>query len=249
MITAMDAAGVDGALLVSQWAKYQFDPSYAIEVRADHPDRFAMVTPVDHHRPDVGEVIAEWARTPGAVGIRTVLLGEESLDAGDPGLGRVLTAAADHRLPLCVLCTGQLEFAAELARRHPDTQLVVDHLGLPQASAPPPLEHPFADLPSLLALARWPNIAIKVTGAATMSREPFPFADLWEPLDKIFDAFGIERCMWGTDWTRATQVVSYPDAVAAFRDADHLSPADHQMLMGGSLERIFGWAPSSGPLG
>src|SRR3712207_8523556 len=41
--------------------------------------------------------------------------------------------------------------------RHPDTQLVVDHLGLPQPFAPPPPAQPFADLPKVLALAALPK--------------------------------------------------------------------------------------------
>ena len=97
-----------------------------------------------------------------------------------------------------------------LAERHPETQLVVDHLGLNQPFEPPAPPEPFADLPQLLALARHPNVAVKVSGACTLSHRPFPFDDLWEPLGRIFDAFGFERCLWGTDWTRATALVSYP---------------------------------------
>jgi predicted TIM-barrel fold metal-dependent hydrolase len=165
-------------------------------------------------------------------------------DADDPGINRVLSGAARHGLPLCVLGWGRLPLIGQLAARHPDTQLVVDHLGLQQPFEPPPPPEPFADLPKLLALARYPNVAVKVTGAATLSHQGFPFADLWEPLGRIFDAFGIGRCMWGTDWTRATGLVSYGDAVAAFRDTEHLSSDDRAALMGGTLQRIFGWAPS-----
>ena len=52
----------------------------------------------------------------------------------------------------------------------------------------------------LLALASHDNIVVKITGACTLSRAPFPYDDLWDPLGRIFDAFGIDRCMWGTDW-------------------------------------------------
>ena len=70
---------------------------------------------------------------------------------------------------------------------------MIDHLGLPQPFEPPPPAQPFADLPMVLALAAQPNVAIKITGACTLSHEPFPYPDLWEPLGRIFDAFGLER--------------------------------------------------------
>jgi predicted TIM-barrel fold metal-dependent hydrolase len=141
------------------------------------------------------------------------------------------------------MSTGHLPVVAELAAAYPDTQLVVDHLGLPQAFEPASLATPFADLPSLLDLASYPNIAVKVTGSVTLSNQPFPYDDLWEPLGRVFEAFTFDRCMWGTDWTRATAVATYDDAVRAFRDTDHLSVGDKSALMGASLQRIFGWAP------
>ena len=60
MVAEMDAADVDGAILVSAYAMYRYDPSYALEVCNRHPDRFAVVTPVDPADPAVADVIADW---------------------------------------------------------------------------------------------------------------------------------------------------------------------------------------------
>ena len=70
MVAAMDSVGVDGAIVVSAFSMYQYDASYAVEVRNAYPDRFALVKPVDPTYLAVAEVIAEWSHTPGAVGIR-----------------------------------------------------------------------------------------------------------------------------------------------------------------------------------
>jgi Amidohydrolase len=70
----------------------------------------------------------------------------------------------------------------------------------------------FADLPKLLALAARDNVAVKISGACTLSREPFPYKDLWDPLGRVFDAFSFDRCMWGTDWTRAVGLLLTPRA-------------------------------------
>jgi predicted TIM-barrel fold metal-dependent hydrolase len=242
MVAAMDGAGVDAALLVSPWTMYRFDPSYAIAVWSAHPDRFAIVAPID---PEGGDIEGEFERlvsTPGAVGARLMLW--PPVPDG-PGVDRVLSAAARHGLPLCVMCTGRLALMDELAARHPDARLVVDHLGLPQPMEPPLPSEPFSELGPLLALARYPNVSVKVTGAVTLSRRPFPYDDLWAPLARLFDAFGLDRCMWGTDWTRTAAVVRYPEAVAAFRDTRRLSEEERAALMGGTLQRVFNWMPSA----
>ena len=69
----------------------------------------------------------------------------------------------------------------------------------------------------MLDLAKRKNAVIKVSGACTLSKEPYPFPDIWEPLARVFDAWGIDRCLWGTDWTRAAAVVNYEQAVEPFR--------------------------------
>ena len=246
MVTAMDAVAVDGAVLVSPFSMYRYDASYAIAVHAAHPTRFRLVKPVDTSDPGVSDTIADWASTNGAVGIRIMLRDEVSADPADPGINRALAAAARHSLPVNLMCWGRLEQAAQLAARNPDTRLVIDHLGLPQPFGPPPPAQPFADLPRVLALAAHDNIAIKLSGACTLSHEPFPYKDLWDPLGRIFDAFGFDRCLWGTDWTRAVGLLTYEQGVEAFRVTDRLSDNDRAVLMGGALQRVYNWSPSPG---
>ena len=244
MVAAMDAAGVDGALLVSPYSMYRFDASYALEVHAAHPERFGLVKPVDPTDPAVEEVIAEWAGRDGTVAVRIMMAHGVSIDPGHPGVGRILAAASRHSLPVNLLCWGILEAAGELARSHPDTVLVIDHLGLRQPFEPPAPPEPFADLPQLLALAECTNVMVKISGACTLSHEPFPYPDIWDPLGRIFDAFGIDRCMWGTDWTRAVNLLTYAQGVEPFRHTDRLTEDERAALMGGTLQRVYGWTPA-----
>jgi predicted TIM-barrel fold metal-dependent hydrolase len=136
-----------------------------------------------------------------------------------------------------------LALVAALAARNENTRLVVDHLGLFQPRVPPAPPEPFAELPLLLELAAFENVAVKVTGACTLSRAPFPYDDLWDPLGRVFDAFGFDRCMWGTDWTRAINVVTYQQGVEPFRVTNRLSDTEREALMGGTLQRIYTWTP------
>jgi len=242
MVAAMDEVGVDGAVLVSPFSMYRYDASYAVEVFAKHPIRFRLVKPVDPTDPRVVDTVTDWASTKGTVGIRIFLRDAVSTDPADPAINRVLATAAQHSLPVNVACTGRLDQARQLAARNPNTRMVIDHRGQPQPHEPPPPAEPFADLPKLLAMAAHDNVAVKISGACTLAHEPFPYKDIWDPLARIFDAFGFGRCMWGTDWTRAVGLLTYKQGVDAFRVTDRLSASDRATLMGDTLARIYNWS-------
>ena len=245
MVAAMDAVGVDGALLVSPFSMYRYDASYVLEVYAKHPGRFGLIKPFDPQSETVADEVAEWTGMPGVVGAR-IMLTAQPFEADDPGLNRILAAGAQAGVPVNVMCSTKLPLLRELARRNPDTQIVVDHVGLVQPPEPPAPPEPFADLDNVLSLAEFDNVAIKISGACTLSHQPFPYPDIWEPLRKVFDAFGFGRCMWGTDWTRAVNLLTYEQGVEAFRVTDQLSEAERSALMGGTLAKIYNWSPGIG---
>lgn len=245
MVAAMDAVGVDGALLISPFSMYRYDAGYALEVYAKHPGRFGLIKPFDPQSESVADEIAEWAGTPGVVGARLMLTGQP-FEADDSGLNRILAAGARAGIPVNVMCSGKLPLFRDLARRHPDAQLVVDHVGLVQPFEPPAPPEPFADLANVLSLSEYDNVAIKISGACTLSHQPFPYRDIWRPLGKVFDAFGFDRCMWGTDWTRAVRLLTYEQGVEAFRVTDQLSASERSALMGGTLAKIYNWSPARG---
>src|SRR5256885_5629061 len=97
MVAAMDEVGVDGAILVSPFAMYRYDASYAVDVYKAHPGRFALIKPVDANDPAVADTIAAWAETDGAVAIR-IMLPQFPDDPAHPGINRALAAAARHSL-------------------------------------------------------------------------------------------------------------------------------------------------------
>jgi predicted TIM-barrel fold metal-dependent hydrolase len=242
-VAAQDKLGIDGAIFIAAFSIYGYDASYAVEVQRKHPGRFALVKPVDPDDPAVLETIAEWKKQPGAVGIRVIVTGEPGRNPSDKGLDRVLREAVRHDFPVNILCWGNLERGTAIIDRHPDTRFIIDHLGILQPKTPPAPPQPWADLPKVLGLARRKNAVIKVSGACTLSQKPYPFPDIWDPLARLFDAWGFERCLWGTDWTRAFAVVNYEQAVEPFRKTDRLSDTERAMLMGGACAKAYGWSP------
>jgi L-fuconolactonase len=251
MLAAMDKVGVDGAIFISAFSLYRYDASYAVEVARKHADRLAIVKPLDADDPAVEEVVAEWKRTPGAVGVRMWLTTDTGRAPDDPGLDRIARAAVRHDFPVNLHCWDNLDAAANVIDRHPDVRFIIDHMGILQPRVPPaPAEvakwTPWAALPKVLDLAKRKNAVIKISGACTLSKAPYPFDDIWDPLARIFDAWGIERCLWGTDWTRAAAVVSYEQGVEPFRTTSRLSESDRAMLMGGACAKAYGWQPRKG---
>ena len=243
MVQAMDAVGVDGAIFISAFSMYRYDASYAIEVQNAYPGRFGLVKPVDPSDPAVAEAIAEWKNTPGTVGIRIMMPKEAGLKPDDPGIKLILHEAMRHDFPVNILCWGNLEVGKAVIDGHPDNRFIIDHLGIVQPRTPPAPPEPWADLPKVLDLASRPNVVIKVSGACTLSHAGYPYPDIWDPLARVFDTWGLDRCLWGTDWTRAFAVVNYKQAVEPFRLTDLLTESERATLMGGACARAYGWKP------
>jgi predicted TIM-barrel fold metal-dependent hydrolase len=155
MVAAMDNVGVDGAIFISSFSMYRYDASYAVEVAKAHPARMAIVKPVDPDDPDVADVIAEWKKTPGAVGIRIMVPKENKRDENDPGIDRILRAAVRYDLPVNMLAWGNLDVGTALVDRHPDTRFIIDHLGIVQPRQPPAPPEPW---PTCRRCLRWQNV-------------------------------------------------------------------------------------------
>ena len=85
-----------------------------------------------------------------------------------------------------------------------------------------------------------------MSGACTLSKQPFPYDDIWDPLKRVFDAWGFERCLWGTDWTRAYAVCNYEQATEPFFKTNRLSESERAMLMGGACAKSYVLTPKKG---
>jgi len=250
MVEAMDSLGIEGAILVSPFSLYGYDASYAVQVRAKFPKRFGLVKPVDPADPQVGELVAAWKATSGAVGVRIMMTKapvspRQRISGGSPNFDLVCRESLRNDLPINLLCWDNLDAAVKLIDRHPDTRFIIDHLGILQPMGTPIRTNQWAALPQVLELASRPNAVIKVSGVCTLSDEGYPFSDIWEPLALVFDKWGIDRCLWGSDWTRTFALVDYQQAVKPFCLTDRLTKSEIAELMGGACAKAYGWMPEN----
>ena len=138
---------------------------------------------------------------------------------------------------------GRLEQAAQLAARNPDTSIVIDHLGLQQPFEPPPPAQPFADLPKVLELAAHPNVAIKISGACTLSHEAVPLQGHLGAARAHLRRLRPRPLPVGHRLDAGDRAADVPAGRRAFRVTDRLSESDERTLMGGTLQRVYKWSP------
>lgn len=244
MLAAMDAVGVFGAVLVVT-THYGFDNRYSLDAARAHPDRFRVVGKLDPAAPDLDDQVADWKANPLTGALRFLVLAPDhraQLEGGhfDP----LFVACSKHGVPVSVYPAGHLDVLGAAIRRFDTLVWIIDHLGLSQ---PPVLQRdpdPFEKLPQLSALAEVPGVFVKLSGMPTLSVEAYPHADLKPHFAALMEAFGPERLLWGSDWTRTKSVLPYAPNVTFLDDLGLLTPAEKELIFEGNVRRIMGWPES-----
>ena len=198
-VADMAAAGVDGAILHPP----SWDPNsheLSLEAVRRHPKKFAILGRIPLDEPDRRGEIETWLDQPGVVGLRYTFLKEHMKSWPTDGTMDWLWPAAERlSVPIALLAGDFLPLIGDIAGRHPGLKLIVDHFGVARGNKD---DAAFATMPELVALARHPNVAVKVTGGPQYVTDGYPFAGLTPHYRAIYDAFGPRRMFWGTDITR-----------------------------------------------
>jgi predicted TIM-barrel fold metal-dependent hydrolase len=228
LLAEMAAAGVDGAVLhPPSWDPHSNE--MAIEAARRYPDRFCSLGWFPLDDPSQRARIETWKQLPGMRGLRWSLTRDGQEHWHEDGTMDWLWPAAERAgTPVATMAWRFLPRFREIAERHPNLKLIIDHLGLVRSAKG---EAAFATLPDLLPLAKLPNVAIKATGAPGYATGPYPYTELHDGLRRIFDAFGPTRFFWGTDITRMP--CSYRQCVTMFTQ-------ELSWLKGDDLERVMG---------
>jgi L-fuconolactonase len=251
---ALDALGIDMALAVT---KEEF-----IDLAHErYPGRFPGVLTIMHTAPDMAAEVRRVRAHPAMVAGRALV--GNFLDATmrpefDRGMFDPLFAAAEEAgLPVFCSTHGGCARMAAIAARHPGLTLIIDHIGVAQHPVSPAETMSWRTFPDLLELARYPNIAVKLCGAPLLSAQAYPFDDVWPYLDHMFKAFGFDRVMWASDYTRLRLAdlprggrprkrgLTYADSLDFLRRTDRLSLAEKRWLLGGSARRLLKLPPVS----
>ena len=228
LLQEMDEAGVDAAVIHPPG----WDPNsneLAIEAARQHPNRLSILGNFPLDRPESRALIAGWKSQPGMLGLRFTFNQPHQRNWPTDGtIDWVWPAAEQAGIPIALAAARFLPVVGQIAARHPGLRLIIDHLGRTGGTKD---EAAFANLPELLALAQYPNVAIKATGAPSYSSASYPFRNIQPYLRQIYDAFGPERMFWGTDITRMP--CSWKQCVTFFtEELSWLTEADKELIMG-----------------
>ena len=154
-------------------------------------------------------------------------------------------AAEKARLPVMFLTSGQTSLFARIAEQHPQLTLILDHMGVGAGFRP----HPGSSesvvpeaISQAAALARYPNVSVKLSSIPLISNEPYPFRDAIPHIRRLFDAYGPERCYWGTDVTNSFSRATYRQRVTQFtEELPFLTESDKDWIMGRAILARLRW--------
>ena len=239
-IALMDEAGVDAAVIHPPgWDPGSTD--MALAAVQDYPGRFAIMGDVPLASPQSRKLIADWTKQPGMLGLRYGFLSDPARQWLHDGTIDWLWAEAEKAgVPVAALATDSLADLGRIAERHPGLRLTIDHLGGRGGLTTLKDEAAMAHMPALLALAKFPNVAVKATGAPGYSSEAYPFPKMHLYLRQIYDAFGPHRMFWGTDITKMP--CSWRQCVTMFtEELPWLTEPDKHLIMGNALCAWWAW--------
>lgn len=229
--------GVRGACLIQTSTFYRFDNRYICDSAKVSSEWAAGVCTLDPDDPHSPGLLSQFKREYGIKGMRSIPGRSGRID--DDGVGRLWKTATDEELVINVLIRREnAENLARLLAGFGSLRVVLDHCMYPEVGP----QHD-AILNDVLRLSRFKNLRAKLTFVPTGSKQKYPCADMHETVLKIVEAFGAERCVWGSDfpcelWTPG---VTYSQHLQIFLKDLPLRDSARQQILGLTAKKL--WFP------
>jgi L-fuconolactonase len=235
------ASGFDGCIAVQARQSLE-ETRWLLELAEEHAFIKGVVGWVDLCSPELPKQLERLAGNARLVGVRHVVQDEPD-DAFmlRPDFRRGIARLAENGLIYDLLIyPRQLRAAVRLVREFPDQRFVLDHIAKP-AIAEGMLE-PWAT--ELRELARSSNVTCKLSGMVTEAKwRQWRAEDFRRYLDVVFDAFGAERLMIGSDWPVCTLAGDYAGVVGIVMEYVAQLPAEQRDgVLGDNCARVYGIA-------
>lgn len=235
LLELMQRNGV-GRTVVVHVIYYRWDCRYTADSVAADRDKLSGVCRVDPRKPASGQRLAamgecrvSW-RTPQSGG------GTEGDWINDRApMDPIWNQASELAIPMCVLCPIVRIPDVERVIERYDGRLdvCIDHM------ADCPIDQP-DELKKLLALARFPRVFVKLSHLWSLSREEYPYRDTYDQVKRLYDAFGPQRLMWGTDWPAIDAFCGYGRALELYRnEIKFFNDDDRRWILGKTSLRLW----------
>jgi predicted TIM-barrel fold metal-dependent hydrolase len=238
LLKTIDGEGVHRCIIVPVSCT-GFDNEYSLAYARAQPDRLAVMGRFNPDALDAPEQLAGWLDQPCMLGIRLFFAGEPWMSMlSETRYAWFWRDAERLKIPLMCLLPGNMKALHPIIERHPELRLIIDHAG--RHPRGPKDDAAWADLDQTLHFARYKNTAVKVSSLPSFSSKPYPFPSLHRPIRTLYDTFGPERMMWGSDVTRLDW--GYNDNLRLFTEAlEFLSISDREWILSKSAALHCGW--------
>jgi predicted TIM-barrel fold metal-dependent hydrolase len=240
LVPMMDEAGVDRVVIVPpSWPGDRND--YALEAVKRYPSRFRVMGRIPLQDPKSADLLPKWREQPGMLGVRVTFNNSVNIPWLTDGTADWFWPAAEKAgLPVMCFAPGNTKLFGPIAERHPQLTLIFDHMNTTAAML---RDYSLdATITEIVAMAKHPNVSVKVSSSPGLSREPYPFRDVAIHIKRVFDAYGPQRCYWGTDITNSYAKASYRQRITQFtEELNFLTESDKDWVMGRAILERLKW--------
>jgi len=238
LAAVLSESRIDGTVAV-QADQSERETEFLLGLAEQHPLIRGVVGWVDLRAPDLPARLERFLTFDRFRGVRHVAQAEPDDFLARDDVARGIARLGPLGLTYDILVYAhQLPAALALVERIPDQPFVVDHLAKPAIRGG--LLDPWAR--HMRELAACSHVCCKVSGLVTEADwQRWQPEDLRPYLDVVFETFGADRLMFGSDWPVCLLAASYRRVVELIEDyARHLSAVDQERLFGGTAIRFYG---------
>ncbi|HEX3954930.1 MAG TPA: amidohydrolase family protein [Stellaceae bacterium] len=233
----MDSGGVNAALIHPPG----WDPNSLVVAESavvHYPERFAILGNFAPDKFESRSLVAGWKTRPGMLGLRWAFTQPyQQTWMTDGTMEWIWPACEKAGIPVALMASNYLPQVAKIAEQHPGLKLIIDHYGRARGGKDAAA---FSNVAEVAALAKFPNVALKATGAPGESSEPYPFRNIHPYIKQLYEAFGPTRFFWGTDITRMP--CPWHQCVTMFtEELPWLKGPDLELVMGRAVCDFLGW--------
>jgi predicted TIM-barrel fold metal-dependent hydrolase len=237
----MKEAGVDRAILVPPSFAGAY-PEYSLEAARTYPEQFAVMGSIPLNKPEGSQVLENLMGQLGMLGVRLTFHHEHDESWIRDGTADWFWPVAEKmNIPVMMNAPSIHKDVGEVAERHPNLRLILDHMARLKGMKDDKLG---LGLAQTIGLAKHPNVFVKLTSTPSCSSEDYPYRNIHPHLKRLIEAFGPRRCFWGTDLSAmlSRSKCTYRQAVTMFtEEMDFLSGEDIEYVMGRGLAECLPW--------
>jgi predicted TIM-barrel fold metal-dependent hydrolase len=233
-------AGVTHTVLV-QPSTSGWNNRYVVESALAHPSQFAAHGLIDPDARGNAEDLRRWIAA-GMAGFRfNMVRDRDAAWIGAPRNHALWEAAQELGAVINVqMHPPQAWRLLEIANRYPGVKVIVDHLGKPDITEPPP----YNDFSNILTLSDLPNLYVKVSALSLASRtKEYPYRDVFPWVKMLYEAFGASRLLWGTGYPGARRTLPLEQELTIISEhLPFLLEDDKQWILGRTAMTIWRFA-------